>query len=85
MKKKGFSRLALANAIAFALCSVASPLTAQTFTTLHSFNGGSDGAFPNALISSSNTLYGTASSGGSHGFGTVFKVDANGPYEPLWV
>jgi len=54
------------------------------FTTLHSFVGSSDGAFPQAgLILSSNTLYGTASSGGSSGpetlgAGTVFKVNTDG-------
>jgi uncharacterized repeat protein (TIGR03803 family) len=45
------------------------------FTTLHSFTGGSDGAYPRAgLIQSGNTLYGTAFQGGSSGNGTVFKV-----------
>ena len=49
------------------------------FTTLHSFTGGSDGADPNAgLILSGNTLYGTASHGGSSGNGTVFAVNTDG-------
>jgi len=52
--------------------------TAQTFTNLYSLNGGSDGAGPGALILSGNTFYGTASSGGSAGAGTVFKVNTNG-------
>jgi uncharacterized repeat protein (TIGR03803 family) len=48
------------------------------FTNLHSFTG-SDGALPYAgLILSGNTLYGTASSGGSSGAGTVFAVNTNG-------
>jgi uncharacterized repeat protein (TIGR03803 family) len=39
----------------------------------------SDGAYPNAgLILLGNTLYGTASSGGSPGSGTVFAVNTNG-------
>src|SRR5438093_10349587 len=55
------------------------PLRAQTFTTLHSFTGGSDGANPQAgLIISANTLYGTAASGGTNGNGTVFKVSMDG-------
>ena len=38
------------------------------FTTLHSFTDGNDGANPGAgLILSGNTLYGTASEGGSFG------------------
>jgi uncharacterized repeat protein (TIGR03803 family) len=51
----------------------------QTFTTLHSFSGASDGSQPLAgLILSSNTLYGTASEGGSSQNGTVFKVNRDG-------
>src|ERR1035437_5539043 len=53
--------------------------TAQTFTTLHSFTGGNDGAYPDAgLILSGNTLYGTAYYGGSSAYGTVFKLNADG-------
>ena len=61
-------------------------LTAQTFTTLYSFTAiapnpgpytNSDGANPGFLISSDNTLYGTAEIGGDSG-GTVFRVNADG-------
>jgi uncharacterized repeat protein (TIGR03803 family) len=53
-------------------------VSAQAFTTLHSFTG-SDGAMPYAgLILSGNTLYGTAYYGGSSGDGTVFAVHTNG-------
>jgi len=49
------------------------------FTTLHSFTGGSDGDTPNArLLLSGNTLYGTASVGGTANNGTVFAVSTNG-------
>ena len=56
------------------------------FTTLHIFTAAnspsytnSDGAFPfDALILSSNTLYGTAEQGGSWGNGTVFAVNTDG-------
>src|SRR5437879_1779000 len=52
---------------------------AQTFRTLYSFTAGTDGAFPYAgLILSGDTLYGTASMGGSYAQGTVFKVNTNG-------
>ncbi len=53
---------------------------------LHVFTGGSDGANPySALIrDSSGNLYGTASSGGSNNFGTVFKVDARGHFSVLY-
>jgi uncharacterized repeat protein (TIGR03803 family) len=59
-------------------------VTAQTFTTLHSFtllnnSTNSDGANPTAgLILSGNTLYGTAEYGGSSGKGTVFAISTNG-------
>jgi uncharacterized repeat protein (TIGR03803 family) len=49
------------------------------FTNLHSFTNGADGANPYAgLILSGNTLYGTATEGGSNGYGTVFAVNTNG-------
>jgi uncharacterized repeat protein (TIGR03803 family) len=57
------------------------------FTNLHSFTttstnypyGNSDGGAPQAgLILSGNTLYGTASRGGSSGNGTVFAVNTDG-------
>jgi uncharacterized repeat protein (TIGR03803 family) len=49
------------------------------FTTLYSFTNGSDGSMPWAgLILSNNTLYGTASRGGSANSGTVFSVSTNG-------
>jgi uncharacterized repeat protein (TIGR03803 family) len=61
-------------------------LMAQTFTVLHSFTAtdpstliNNDGAGPYAqLVVSGNTLYGTASDGGSSGNGTVFKVNTDG-------
>jgi uncharacterized repeat protein (TIGR03803 family) len=57
------------------------------FTNLHTFTAvssfplytNSDGAWPQAgLILSGNTLYGTASVGGTSGDGTVFKVNTDG-------
>ncbi len=65
---------------------LAGRVTAQTFTNLHSFaavnravSTNSDGAYPEAgLILSGTTFYGTASQGGSSGWGTVFKVNTNG-------
>jgi len=52
-------------------------VTAQTFTTLHSFTG-SDGDGPQAgLIISGSTLYGAADSGGSYN-GTLFKINTDG-------
>ena len=67
------------------LLILAGRVTAQTFTTLHSFTVtspleiNSDGANPNdCLILSDNALYGTAYNGGSDGRGTVFMVNTDG-------
>jgi len=47
-----------------------------TLTTLHSFNGGGDGALPDAglIADGQGNLYGTTSSGGPGGYGTVFEL-----------
>lgn len=67
-----------------------SQATAQTFTTVHNFTAilpypgpynNSEGAHPwGGLILSSNTLYGTARTGGfsSSGSGTIFSVNIDG-------
>jgi uncharacterized repeat protein (TIGR03803 family) len=49
--------------------------SAQTVNTIHSFNG-SDGSYPEYVVltqGGDGLLYGTASSGGNFGFGTIFK------------
>jgi uncharacterized repeat protein (TIGR03803 family) len=51
------------------------------FRTLHSFRApaNSDGSFPKSrLLLSGDTLYGTASTGGSSGQGTVFTLNTDG-------
>jgi uncharacterized repeat protein (TIGR03803 family) len=50
------------------------------FTTLYSFTPmpNSDGALPFGLTLSGSTLYGTASRGGSSGYGTVFAINSDG-------
>jgi len=47
-----------------------------TYTVLHDFTGGSDGANPQAglTIDSDGNLYGTARHGGDGGHGVVFKI-----------
>ena len=67
-------------ALTFALAlTLATHLSAQTFSVLHNFTGGDDGAAPFArLILSGNTLYGTTYMGGSSDEGTVFSVNTNG-------
>jgi uncharacterized repeat protein (TIGR03803 family) len=61
-------------------------VTAQSFTTLHSFpaytgnnNTNTDGTSPEAgLALSGNTLYGTAASSGAFGNGTIFAITTDG-------
>ncbi|MGA2904296.1 MAG: choice-of-anchor tandem repeat GloVer-containing protein [Candidatus Korobacteraceae bacterium] len=68
-------------AMAFAFVSALTLLTthamqAQTFSVLHNFSGGGDGAYPYAgvIVGPSGVLYGTAFEGGTHGYGTVFRL-----------
>ena len=78
----------LLSALLFVLCIVVSGrLTAQTFTTLHSFSQipcqpclfNFDGAYPYAgLVVSENTLFGTTFQAGPSGYGTVFSVRTDG-------
>ena len=51
--------------------------TAQTFTTLDSFDG-TDGSFPYAGLAQAGNLYGTTVSGGANGEGTVFTMTQSG-------
>jgi uncharacterized repeat protein (TIGR03803 family) len=45
-------------------------------TTLYSFTGGTDGAAPRSkvIMGSDGNLYGTATAGGTHGAGVVFRL-----------
>src|SRR5271157_394855 len=47
-----------------------------TYTSLHDFTGGSDGALPycNVVFDANGNLYGTAYAGGSQGVGVVWKI-----------
>ncbi len=72
--------------------------TAQTFTVLHTFSGGKDGAYPYAglAIDKKGNLYGTANQGGNlkapcppvnDGCGTVFKLapsKSGWTFEPIY-
>ena len=54
-------------------------LSAETFGSFYSLKGAGDGAAPNpGLILRSNTIYGTAASGGALGSGTVFALNSDG-------
>ena len=64
--------------IVFELTPPSSPGGAWTETILHSFSGqDGDGAIPlgSLTLSSSGVLYGTTSTGGTAGGGTVFAIE----------
>jgi uncharacterized repeat protein (TIGR03803 family) len=68
--------------------------TLGNFCVLHSFTGGSDGAFPNSVVvDPSGNVYGSTDFGGSSacspgstppGCGTAFKIDASGNFSVLF-
>jgi uncharacterized repeat protein (TIGR03803 family) len=59
-------------------------VSAQTVTTLHSFNG-SDGLSPDAPLAqgSDGNFYGTTALGGTNSKGTAFKINATGTLTTL--
>ncbi|HBA83151.1 MAG TPA: hypothetical protein DCZ95_03560 [Verrucomicrobia bacterium] len=65
--------------------SVFEVTTAGSFTLLHLFAGGSDGAEPTATLAvgSDGLLYGVASRGGAFGCGTIFRINAGGIFTNL--
>jgi uncharacterized repeat protein (TIGR03803 family) len=53
---------------------------------LYSFTGGNDGAGPvgGLVLGSDGCLYGATASGGTNGYGTVFKISTNGVLNSLY-
>ena len=70
------TRFTLVFALVLALTALANPAAAQTFSVLHYFSAGGDGAGPRApvTVGPSGAVYGTVSVGGSYGAGLVFKL-----------
>lgn len=59
--------------------------TNGSLTSLHSFAGKSDGAYPTAalVLGSDTNFYGTTYSGGASNVGMVFKISTNGAFTGL--
>lgn len=72
----GWTRFVLAVLGALTMVATRSA-PAQTFSVLHNFTGGADGAntFSGLYVAPSGVLYGTATHGGTYGAGTVFKLN----------
>jgi uncharacterized repeat protein (TIGR03803 family) len=66
----------------------AAPLHAQTYQDLYDFNCAAGGCNPvnhgQLTQWKDGNLYGTTTNGGSHGYGTIFKVTPLGTYTDLW-
>lgn len=80
---------ALTLALTLAVVALGTPAPAQTFSVIHDFTGGADGAFPyDALtVSPSGVVYGTAAYGGTYNNGTVFqlnRVNSTWVFSPLY-
>lgn len=66
------------------LCAAASQAAAQTLTTLVSFNGTDGGnAIAGLILATDGNFYGTASTGGASGGGTVFRMSPSGALTTL--
>lgn len=67
------------------LFSLAVSLSAQTFTTLHSFNSTDGSRAAAGLVQATNgNLYGTTEYGGANANGTVFKITRGGTLTTLY-
>src|ERR1022692_4686012 len=84
MSKQNWGKRAYAVLALFAATAMALP--AQTFTTLHSFDGG-DGQNPQAAVlvqGIDGNLYGTVASGGTYSGGAVFKITPSGTFTTVY-
>jgi len=67
--------------VSLAICVSLMPLAhAQTFSVIHTFTGGADGATPLAglTLDRAGNIYGTASNGGASRVGTVYRLKPSG-------
>ncbi len=55
-------------------------------TVLHRFTVGADGYSPTGgvILDATGNLYGETFKGGSHGYGTIFKINTNHQYSVLY-
>ena len=72
-------------AVGASVCALSGVAEAQTTQVLHSLSGSTDGAQPRAPLiqATDGHFYGTTSTGGSAGLGTVFKITSGGTFTVL--
>jgi len=71
--------------ILFLWATAAVAVSAQTFTTLHSFDGmDGDGPFAAVVQGADGSLYGTTYLGGVNNLGTVFSLTVDGNLTTLY-
>ena len=81
MRKSGISML-LAT---LWLCASASPIAAQTFTTLVNFDGTDGGNSTAGLTRATDgNFYGTTSTGGANSAGTIFRISPSGALTTIY-
>ena len=59
---------------------------AQSFSVIHNFTGGADGANPlnGLMMGAAGYMYGTTSAGGAHNNGTVFRIAPTGILQTIY-
>src|ERR1041385_3700664 len=80
------TKLKRVSTMVFLCAAMVTTLQAQVFTSLFSFSG-TDGGFPTYVLLAQGldgSLYGTSSFGGTHGYGTIFKVTTVGTLITLY-
>src|SRR5215831_1583234 len=77
MRKSNKNSFLLFVLLACSASMMINQLAAQTFTTLYSLVGGTNGTTPGSLVVSGNKLYGVAD-GGASGGGMIFSLNTDG-------
>lgn len=80
------SRWAHLTLLGIAAGTCALPATAQTTSLVHDFGSTADGSQPfmQMTTAADGTLYGSTTAGGSHNYGTIFKITSTGQFQTIY-
>jgi uncharacterized repeat protein (TIGR03803 family) len=84
---RSFFRAVRTRSLGVALTVLVASLSAsaQTYSVLHDFTGGVDGAFPHQIIQGSDgNFYGTTPRGGANALGNIFEITPSGTFSVLY-